>query len=121
MGMRETTASQAPTAHCLRCGRVLRSAKSIATGYGPTCSAKIRKAEKAATDTVKPVQLAKAVELIELGAITPIRARRVFRVVSSKGDQNYLTAATGQCNCPAGLKGRYGCYHAAAAAILAAA
>ena len=37
----------AATGHrCLRpgCGRVLRSAKSVALGYGPKCAAKIRAA-----------------------------------------------------------------------------
>jgi uncharacterized Zn finger protein len=32
----------------------------------------------------------------------------------------YLTAVTGQCNCPAGLKSRR-CYHALATALLLAA
>jgi hypothetical protein len=103
--------SDRATTNCLRCGRTLRSAKSVAEGVGKTCKARIAAAAK--TSTEKPAQVAKATELIELGAIVPLRRRsgtRVFRVVSSRGDATYLSTAR-QCNCPAGLKGRYGCYH----------
>lgn len=101
--------------HCLRCGRVLRSATSVARGYGKTCAAHIRHAAADLTD-YKPEQIASARELIEDGAIIPLRPR-IFRSVSSDGSELYLTSATGNCNCPAGLKSR-ACYHAAAARIL---
>lgn len=71
----------------------------------------VRRAAKASTE--KPAQVAKAVELIELGAIVPLnrgrKLARVFRTVSSKGDATYLTAAT-NCTCPAGRNAR-SCYH----------
>jgi hypothetical protein len=111
------------TAKCLRCGRVLRSAASIAAGYGPTCGRKIRAA--AATVTAaklhKAVAVAKAMELIELGGIVPVRTRRtpVFRTVSSDGTGSYLTARQA-CTCAAGLKGRYTCYHRVAVELIAA-
>lgn len=113
-----TTAAQTLT-KCLRCGRTLTSARSTAAGYGRTCKARIVASAKAAT--AKPEQLAKAVDAIETGAVVPLRRRhaRVFRSVSSDGSRFYLTAATGQCNCPAGLKSRP-CYHAVAAQLLAA-
>lgn len=105
------------TAKCNRCGRTLRSAKSIARGYGPTCTSKIAKAAKIATE--KPAQVTKALELIELNAIVPVKGRTVFRSISSDGTRTYLTAATGQCTCPAGLKSRQ-CYHGLAASLIAA-
>lgn len=109
-------------ARCLRCSRVLRSTKSIAAQVGPTCKAKIAAAAK--TTTAKPAQVAKAVELVELAAIIPLRRRRtgtrVFRVVSSRGDATYLTTAH-NCSCPAGLKGRSECYHNLAVQLLEAA
>lgn len=105
-------------ANCLRCGRTLTSARSIALGYGPTCSARIRKATKTPTVTAhKPAAIAKATELIEQGGILPLRGRRVFTVISSDGTHSYKTAPTG-CTCAAGIKGRYVCYHRVAATIL---
>jgi hypothetical protein len=104
--------------NCLRCGRVLRSAKSVAAGYGPTCSKHIRTATKTPTVTAhKPAAIAKATELIEQGGILPLRGRRVFTVVSSDGTGTYKTAPQG-CTCAAGIKGRYVCYHRVAATIL---
>lgn len=110
------TATQT-TAKCI-CGRTLRAAKSVARGYGPRCFAKIQQAAKVAP--FKPAQVAKAEELIADGGIIAIRGRRVFRVVSTKGDATYL-AAPQACNCAAGLKAKTVCYHRVAAAIVAAA
>lgn len=107
------------TAHCLKCGRGLTSARSIARGYGGGCWAKVRRAAKAADlHDFKPRQLDQAEELIEDGAIVPLRAN-VFRTVSTDGTETYLTHPQ-TCSCPAGLKGR-ACYHTAAARILIAA
>lgn len=111
----DTTTKQA---NCLRCGRVLRSAKSVSVGYGPTCSKHIRTATKNAAVTAhKPDAIAKATELIEQGGILPLRGRRVFTVVASDGIGTYKTAPQG-CTCKAGIKGRYVCYHRVAATIL---
>jgi hypothetical protein len=107
--------------HCLRCGRTLTSAKSIATGYGPTCTRKVRESARAQViATYKPAQVAKAEELIEQGGIIPLRARRIFTIISSDGTHTYKTAAQA-CTCPAGIKGRFVCYHRIAAQIIAAA
>lgn len=103
-----------PTVKCIRCGRTLRSEASIARGMGPTCAAKIAKA----TVDAKATAVTKARELIELAALVPVKGRHVFRVVSSTGNQTYLTAAR-NCTCPAGLKGRE-CYHMAAVRLVAA-
>jgi hypothetical protein len=104
--------------NCLRCGRKLTSKTSITKGYGRGCATKVRQAEQATTD-YSPAQIDSARELIEDGAIVQIRPR-VCRSVSSDGTEMYLTAITGQCNCPAGLKSRR-CYHALATALLLAA
>lgn len=61
-------------------------------------------------------QIAKAAELIEDQAILPLRGR-VYLAVSSDGTETYRTAASGQCNCPAGLKSRR-CFHTLAARAL---
>ncbi|MCK9929344.1 DUF6011 domain-containing protein [Frankia sp. Mgl5] len=102
----------ATTAHttCGRCGRALRTAESVARGFGPTCA---RKAAIEATHSA--TQVADAVELVELGGVIPLRGRRVWLTVGHRGEV-YRTAVTGQCNCPAGLVGRR-CYHAAAVAL----
>lgn len=104
------------TRKCLRCGRTLRSAASVTAGYGRTCGGKIRAA--AAASAHKAAQVAKAVELIEVGGIVPLRRRRVFAVIASNGVDRYLTAREA-CNCAAGLRGRYGCYHMLAVELLA--
>lgn len=103
--------------NCLRCGRKLTSAKSIALGYGPTCHRKVREAAKAEIlAQYKPHQVAKAEELIEQGALIPLRGR-IFLAVSSDGSTTYKTHQAA-CNCPAGLKGVHPCKHRIAAHIL---
>lgn len=103
--------------NCLRCGRTLTSPKSQATGYGPTCARHIRNAAIDLTD-YKPHQIASARELIEDGAIIPLRSV-IFIAVSTDGTETYKTAPTA-CSCPAGLKGSR-CYHQLAARMLLAA
>ncbi len=103
--------------NCLRCGRALHSARSQATGYGPKCAARVRRAPVDLTD-YKPHQVASARELIEDGAIVPLRSV-VFLAVSTDGTETYR-AAPSVCNCPAGLKGSH-CYHQLAARMLLAA
>lgn len=110
----DTTTKQA---NCLRCGRKLTSTRSIALGYGPTCSKHIRTATAAQATAHKPDAIAKATELIEQGGILPLRGRRVFTVISSDGIGTYKTAPSG-CTCKAGIRGRYVCYHRVAATIL---
>ncbi|MDT0387831.1 DUF6011 domain-containing protein [Streptomyces dubilierae] len=103
--------------HCLRCGRTLRSAKSRTTGYGPKCAAKVRHSP-VDTGDYKPHQIVSARELIEDGAIVPLRSV-VFIAVSTDGTETYRTAPMA-CSCPAGLKGTR-CYHQLAARMLLAA
>lgn len=103
--------------NCLRCGRVLRTAKSQARGYGEKCARHIRNAAVDLTD-YKPHQIASARELIEDGAIIPLRSS-IFITVSTDGTETYRSALTG-CTCKAGLKGSR-CYHQLAARMLLAA
>lgn len=103
--------------NCLRCGRKLTSAKSIALGYGPTCQRKVREAAKAEIlAQYKPHQVAKAEELIEQGGLIPLRGS-IYLAVSSDGTQTYKTHRAA-CTCPAGLKGLHACKHRIAAHIL---
>jgi hypothetical protein len=111
------TAAHEHTAHCLRCGRKLTSAKAVKIGYGAKCATRIRKALPVAGVGFKAEQVEKAQELIETGAVIPMRGRRIFKVVGSKGEI-YRTAAT-NCNCPAGLRGRR-CYHVLTVRAIAA-
>lgn len=113
-----TTAGQEH--RCLRpgCGRVLRSAKSVAAGYGPKCAAKIRAAAlDAARADFTPEQAARADELVRDGGLVPANRAGIFLAVSSKGDATYRVHACG-CNCPAGLKANRPCYHQLAARVL---
>ena len=113
-------AHTAEHANCLRCGRILTSADSITAGYGPTCRAKIRAAEKTADLTeFSPRQVDDARELIREGGVLPLRQGRsslIVIAVSSDGATLHRTT-THACSCPAGVRGTR-CYHLAAARIL---
>jgi hypothetical protein len=102
---------------CKGCGRALTSAASIARGRGRTCH---RRA--VAEATYSAAQVAKAQEVVELGAIAPTgerttRRHLVFAVVASDGVARYRTTCTA-CTCPAGRKARR-CYHRLAAVYAA--
>jgi hypothetical protein len=115
--MRATKATTNEPARCLKCRRQLRNPSP--DGLGPKCRRKVRR--EARTDTTHPKwQVAKAVELLELGAVVPLRQNQIFLVVSDDGTDVYRSAATGQCNCPAGLRS-VRCYHSLAARFVAAA
>lgn len=85
----------------------------------PTCTRKVRAAAKAEIiATYKPHQIEKAEELIEQGALVPLRGRRhIFLAISSDGTETYRTHRAA-CNCKAGLKGHHVCKHRIAAHIL---
>lgn len=108
------------TTKCRKCHRPLRTAESIARGYGPTCYRKVRQAAKARIIAqYKPHQVAKALELIELNALVPLRGKHIFLVPSSDGAAAYRTHRAA-CTCPAGLKAVHVCKHRIAAHLLAA-
>lgn len=95
---------------CGRCARTLRSAKSIAAGYGPTCLRAIRAAAalEAARLNYSPAQLDKAQEIIADNGII-IAAPGESEAVASDGSTVYLTTER-TCTCKAGEYGRK-CYH----------
>lgn len=110
-------AAPATQAHCLRCGRKLTAAKSVADKYGRGCLAKIREAAiSEARADFSADQQARADELIRDGGLVPTNREGVFRAVSSDGTANYLVHAS-VCTCKAGLRGRR-CYHLLAARII---
>jgi hypothetical protein len=115
--MPSITAPAATESRCLRCGRKLTSAKSLAAKYGRGCAAKIR---QAAIEEVRAEfstdQQAKADELIRDGGLVPTNREGVYRAVSSDGSTSYLVHAA-VCNCKAGLRGKR-CYHQLAARVL---
>ncbi|MGC0418368.1 hypothetical protein [Embleya sp. AB8] len=106
------------TQRCLKCRRVLR--RLSPDGYGPKCRRMVHRKPSHRLNDYKPYQVAKAIELLEMGALIPLRGNRIFLTVSDDGSEVYRTAATGQCNCPAGLRS-VACYHAAAARLVSAA
>jgi hypothetical protein len=112
--MNEVAATEA---RCLRCGRKLTAAKSVAAKYGKGCGAKIRAAAVAeARADFSADQQAKADELIRDGGLVPTSRAGVYRAASSDGTASYLVHAA-TCSCPAGLRGRR-CYHQLAARIV---
>jgi len=110
------TKTEAPRITCRRCHAIL--GPNNTKGIGPVCARKERQENAAKAAGFKPAAIVKARELIADKAILPLRGRRVFQVIGTKGDR-YLTSPA-SCNCPAGLKGKHACYHRAAAVILAA-
>lgn len=115
--MANTETTKTETGTCVRCGRTLTSSASIRRGYGKGCAAKIRHAAADLAD-FKTHQLDSARELIEDGAIIPLR-NQVFVAVSSDGTETYYSHPT-NCNCPGANRGRR-CYHMLAARLLLAA
>lgn len=114
--------AQATEAHCLRCGRVLKSAESIARGYGKGCAAKVSAAAKTADLTAWTTsQIEDAKQAIEDGAVVPSTRKGVFQIVSRDGERIRRTMAGG-CNCENGLKTRQSrpCWHRCAVAIILA-
>lgn len=103
---------------CHRCGHPLRTIKSIAAGYGPTCARRIRRATEMLAG-YSAAQRAAVREVIADGGILPLRST-IFLAVSADGTAIHRTDARGYCTCPAGLKSRP-CYHTAAARSLLAA
>lgn len=111
------------TVHCLRCGRTLRSAQSIAAGMGRTCRAKVRHAAEVVDLTAfrdAKTARTKATELIEQGGIVPAGRLGLFLAVSSDGTNTYLIdVVEASCSCK-GYAHAGRCYHQVAATLLEA-
>jgi hypothetical protein len=117
-----TASTQEHEAHCLRCHRTLKSAESIARGYGAGCWAKVRNAERTADLSAwTESQIEDARQAIEDGAVVPSTRKGVFHVVSSDGTEVHLTHRHG-CNCANGLKTHQPrpCWHRCAVTIVLA-
>jgi uncharacterized protein DUF6011 len=112
--------TEAQTAECRRCHRILRSAASVQAGAGRWCRAKERAAQTVAIlKGFTEAQIEKARQLLTDGALIPTARPGVFRAVSSKGDTSYL-AHSATCSCPGGLRSRSACYHSLAVRIVLA-
>lgn len=112
------TGTTTKTATCRRCHATLTHTRSVQQGIGPVCHRNERREQAAQEAGFNTQAITKAKALIAERAIIRMRGR-FFQVISSNGVDKYLTAPE-CCNCPAGLKGRHGCYHRAAATMLAA-
>lgn len=109
------------TAKCIRCGRTLRSEKSIADGMGRTCKAKVRHIadviDLTAFRDARGVR-AKAAELIEQGGIVPASRTGLYLAVSSDGTNTYLVdTVEGSCSCKGFVHAGH-CFHGVAAALI---
>lgn len=116
------TDTTAETRHCMRCGRVLKSAEAVTRGYGEGCWRKVRTAERTADLSAWTAsQVEEAEQAIEDGAVVPSSREGVFHVVSTDGSEVHRTAGHG-CNCTAGLKTHHPhpCWHRCAVAIVLA-
>lgn len=107
------------TATCRRCRATLTSTRSVHHGIGPVCRRNEKQEQAALAAGFNQTAIDKARALIAERAILPLRGKRVFRAVSSDGSTSYLVAPQ-TCACPAGLRGRHGCYHRCGATMLAA-
>lgn len=111
------------TGKCIRCGRTLRSAQSVANGMGRTCRAKVRQsAEVINLGAFRDAKSAKskAVELVEQAGIVPAGRPALFLAVSSDGTNTYLVdTLEGSCTCR-GFAHQGRCFHLVAAAMLSA-
>jgi uncharacterized Zn finger protein len=109
------------TAKCRRCHRALRSADSIARGYGRHCH-RLHRQEQAAKlllASYSDVQVEKVRQLLADGGVQRVD-RTTFLAVASNGIDRYeVSTAHASCTCPAGAHGR-ACYHLAAATLAAA-
>ena len=115
------TETATPKPQCKRCHRTLRSADSIARGYGRHCH-RLHRQEEAAKlllASYSPVQVEKVKELLRDGGIARVD-RTTFLAVASDGVRRYeVSTAHASCTCKAGQHGR-ACYHLAAAQLAAA-
>jgi hypothetical protein len=111
------TGTDATTARCKGCGRVLRAASSVARGYGRVCA----KREAAKTAEFSIDQVVAARQILADGGVT--RTARDLSgplfLVSTSPYTKYWTSPT-ECSCIRGQRGEL-CKHLAAVRISLAA
>ena len=111
------TKTKAPhTATCRRCRATLTSARSVARGYGDRCWTLKRREDAVQAAGFKPHQVASALELLEDGALIPLRPGTYIGVSTDGMDTYVCTAET--CTCAAFEAGRR-CYPRAAVLLAA--
>lgn len=98
---------------CKGCHRPLRTAATIAAGFGPICARR----QHLVAAGYSPRQVDDAVETVELGGVVRLRGR-VHLVVGHQGDIYRATSEIGQCSCRAGLAEKT-CFHTAAVRLVA--
>ncbi|WP_239404523.1 DUF6011 domain-containing protein [Frankia sp. Cj3] len=104
------------THRCGRCHRVLTDAKSIASGYGPTC------VKRVAADLAdySPEQVAKALTVIKTGGVIRVTSK-IFRGLHEvRGTYRTYQVTATDCTCTGALE-RGDCYHIAAVRLATAA
>jgi hypothetical protein len=100
-----TTTDTSHEARCLRCGRKLSAAKSVAASFGPGCLAAIRReAREHALDGLTAKQAAEATEIVADGGVVPSAHKGVWLAASGDGSQVYRATPGGQCNCKWGMR-----------------
>lgn len=110
----------APVVVCERCHRRLNPCSAERRRYGAlgrSCHARRARAVAALRASRNRAAEA-AAELIELGALIPMKRPGFYQVPSSDGSETYITCAK-RCNCRGGLYDKL-CKHSVAAAVLAA-
>lgn len=103
--MSNAAETPAGTARCLRCGRRLKSARSVAASYGPGCRARIRReAREHALDGLNDRQRDKALEVVSDGGVVRSGHKGVWLVASGDGSQVYRATVNGNCSCAWGVR-----------------
>lgn len=119
--MTTSQSTDTATTTCIRCGRTLRSEKSVADGMGRTCKARVRAAAEVVDLTqFRDARAAKnrAVELIEQAGVIPASRAGLFLAVSSDGTNTYLVDTDeGSCTCKGYVNAGH-CFHLVAANLL---
>ena len=101
----EAIRTPAAETRCLRCHRVLKSARSVVAMLGRGCAAKIRQAAReTALEGLNEKQRDKALEIVADGGAVPSNREGVWHVTSGDGSQAYLTTGDGHCTCKWGLR-----------------
>ena len=103
---------------CERCHRRLNACSYERRRFGNlgrSCYARRARAVRALYAS-RNAAASRAAELIELGALIPMKRPGFYRVPSADGRSAYTTCSRG-CTCPAGIHAKL-CKHSVAAAVL---
>lgn len=92
---------------CMRCGRKLTSAKSVALGLGPSCATKfteqqIRNLQLLRRESTED-QLADAAVMVTLGRVVLSANGRIGAAMNNEGRVYRFDIVSGNCNCAFGI------------------